>query len=938
MKKRLFYFACMSLFVAGAQAQKLYRLADGITESDYMAKTIIIKVKPAFAAACSEGKINHAAFNAMASTLGAGNLHKKFPKDKSPDREVNEAGQRFADLSLIYELNYSADAPIEKAISKLLASGILVYAEPHFIPKATYMPNDPLANPTDQYHLQKINAFNAWTTNRGDSAIVIAITDTGTDPTHSDLANNIKRNYADVPDGVDNDGDGYIDNYKGWDMGMNDNDPTWEFNSHGVHVCGIAGASADNNLGGAGVGFNCKILPVKISDAGGALIAAYEGIKYAADHGAAIINCSWGGGGASQFGQDIVDYATINKGCLVVAAAGNNGVDGDFFPGSYNYVLAVANTNSSDTKNFSSNYGYFVDVCAPGENINSTWPGSFYITQTGTSMSSPVVAGAAGIVKKQFPAYNGLQIGERLKVTSDNIYPSNASYLNKLGAGRINLFRAITDPATPSVVFSDKQFTDHNDDAFIVGDTLFITGKFTNYLDPTTALNVTVTPLSAYATVVDNTTSLGVINTLASKTNTNDAFAFKLGGSIPVNQAIDFEVLMQDGSYSAKQFFSVFINVDYIDIKINDVYTTATSKGKAGYNQDAQVQGLGFKYKGIDLLYEAGLMIGRDTNTVSDCVRGTNTAVSDVDFMNLSRIIRVLPSVTSDFDTKAKFNDNNAFTPINVEVEQNTYAWSASPYRNFVIWEYNIKNTHATDTLKNAYAGIFADWDIDGSSYTQNRSGYHAATKMGYSFYTAANGKYGGIKLLTDTAAPNFYAVDHVGGGNGGLDFANGVDSKDKYKSMSTQRLAAGVAGSGNDVINVMSSGPLKIAPGKSVKVAFAILGADSLTPLIHAAMQADTVYNKLKLPPVQPNAIDEWSDVSVSIFPNPTKNNITISQEKIQFTNYALYSVNGVLVSENKIEHAQQTVEMAGLSEGIYFIRLNGPQGSGFKKIVLIK
>lgn len=938
MKKRLFYFTCLSLFVTGLNAQKLYTLGKGITEADYMAKTIILKVKPAFAASCSEKEIFHAGFNAMAATIGAGNLHKKFPRDRAPEQEFNGLGQRFADLSLVYELNYTAPLHIEKAITKLLASGILVYAEPHFIPKASYTPNDPLANPTDQYHLQKISAFNAWNTNRGDSAIVIGITDTGTDPLHTDLANNIKRNYADVPDGVDNDGDGYIDNYKGWDMGMNDNDPTWEFNPHGVHVCGIAGASADNNLGGAGVGFNCKILPVKISDAGGALVAAYEGIKYAADHGCDVINCSWGGGGASQFGQDIVDYATINKGCLVVAAAGNNGLDGDFFPASYNYALAVANTNSNDTKNVSSNYGYFVDVCAPGENINSTWPGSFYLTQTGTSMASPVVAGAAGIVKKQFPTYNGLQIGERLKVTSDNIYPSNASYLNKLGTGRINLFRAINDPASPSVVFSDKAVTDKNDDAFIVGDTLFITGKFTNYLSPTAALNVTVTSLSAYAVTVDNSTSLGVINTLASKTNATDPFAFKLSGSIPVNQSIDFEMLLQDGSYSAKQYFSVFVNVDYIDIKINDVYTTATSKGKAGFNQDAQVQGLGFKYKGVDLLYEAGLMIGKDTNTVSDCVRGLNTSVSDVDFMNLSRIVRVLPSVTSDFDTRAKFNDNLAFSPIGVEVEQNTYAWSASAYRNFVVWEYDIKNTNATDTLRNIYAGIFADWDIDGSSYTQNRSSYDIITKMGYSFYTAANGKYAGIKLLTDTANPNFYAVDHVTGGNGGLDFANGVDSRDKYKSMSTQRLSAGVNANGNDVINVMSTGPLKIAPGKSVKIAFAILGADSLGPLIRAAHQADTAYHKLKQPVVQPNGIAEWSDAVVTLFPNPAKNNITISQQQQLFTRYELYTLNGVPVSQNNIGSTRQTLDMTGLSEGIYLIRLSGNDRSLFKKIVLIR
>jgi len=937
MKKQLLLL-CLLMVAASIHAQQLYRLNSDLTTEDYLPATIILKVKPAFAASCSDTKIDHPLFIQLSGLIGVTALHKKFPHDKAPEKSFNESGQKYANLSLIYELKYTSGLFIEKAISKLLLSGILEYAEPHFIPKTTYLPNDPLANASNQYHLQTINAFNAWNISRGDSSIVIGITDTGTDPTHTDLFGNIKRNYADVPDGIDNDGDGYVDNYMGWDAGMNDNDPTWQANSHGVHVCGIAGAGADNNLGGAGVGFNCKFLPVKISDANGSLIAAYEGIKYAADHGCQVINCSWGGGGASQYGQDIIDYATINKNCLVVAAAGNYGVDGDFFPASFNYVLAVANTSSNDVKHGTSNYGYFVDVCAPGDNINSTWPGSFYITLTGTSMSSPVVAGAAGILKKQFPSYNGLQIGERLKVTSDDIYALNTPYANKLGSGRINLFRALTDPAKPSVVFSDKIVTDKNDEAYILGDTLFISGKFTNYLNPTTALNVTVTPLSSYAAVIDNTTSLGIINMMASKTNTLDPFTFKLTGSIPVNQSIDFEVLMQDGSFTARQYFSVFINVDYIDIKINDAYTTATSKGKIGYNLDAQAQGLGFKYKGTDLLYEAGLMIGRDTNMVSDCVRGTNTTVSDVEFGTINRIVKLLPSVTSDFDTKAKINDNIAFNPIKVEVEQNTLAWSSAPYKQFVIWEYDIKNTHPTDTLKTLQAGIFADWDIDGATYTQNRSGYDSVTKMGYSFYTGTNGKFGGIKLLTNTAPPHFYAVDHVNGGNGGLDLSNGYDTREKYLTMSTNRLNAGMSGSGNDVINIMSSGPFIIPPGETVKVAFAILGADSLQALLHAAQQADTIYNHLQIVP-QPNAVNELADdANVLLYPNPTKNTLTIAQAKKVFTAYEIYTLNGILVSENKIESAQHKIDLSAYAEGMYLVKLTGPYKTAFKKLVVVK
>lgn len=916
------------------KAQKTYQLPSDISANDYKAKTIIIKVKSAFVSLCSDTKIDHPAFTSLAAAVGVSNLHKKFPLNKSPEKPFNNTGQAYADLSLIYELNYTSILTIEKAINKLLLSNILVYAEPHFIPKINYNPNDPLANPANQYHLQTINAFNAWNIDKGDSSIVIGITDTGTDPTHPDLFNNIKRNYADVIDGIDNDGDGFTDNYMGWDLGVNDNDATYQANAHGVHVCGLSSANTDNTIGGAGSGFHCKFLPVKISDANGSLIAAYEGIKYAADHGCQIINCSWGGGGSSQFGQDIINYATINKNSLVVCAAGNNGVDGDFYPAAYNYVLSVANTSQNDVKFSNSNYGYMIDVCAPGDNVNSTWPGSLYITTSGTSMSAPVVAGAAGIVKNHFPAYNGLQVGERLKVTADNIYAANPSYINKLGTGRINLLRALTDPASPSVVLTNKSVTDRNDLSFVNGDTLFVTGNFVNYLDPTSALNVTVTPLSAYAVSIDNTTSLGAINTLASATNSLDPFTFKLTGVIPINQPIDFEVVMSDGAYTAKQFFTLFINVDYINIEVNDVSTTATSKGKIGYNQDAQAQGLGFKYNNTELLYEAGLMIGCDTTKVSDCVRGLNTSTSDFDFGTINRIALQIPSIHSDFDTKAKLNDNLAFSPLNITIDQNTFAWTALPNNQFVIWEYMITNTHLTDTIKNMYAGIFADWDIDGGTYAQNRSAYDASTKMGYSFYTATGGKYAGIKLLTNTAPANFYAVDHVSGGNGGLDFANGVDTKDKYLSLSTQRLAAGVTGNGTDVMNVMSSGPLQLDPGQTIKVAFALIGGDSLQNLITGANQAQIKYDGIA------TGINESTSANygLKIFPNPTKNSIAISQTDQIFKKYEIYTLNGTLISENKIQSNQHRVDLRGYAEGMYIVKLIGEQKVEFKKIVVVE
>ncbi len=927
--KQLFFIVTAITLTLSSYSQKLYKLPNGSTPNDYIANTIIIKVKPQFKNDCERFKINNTSFNLLAASIGVQNLQKKFPNNNAPDKPTNNNGFKLANLSQIYELTYTATVDIEKAISKLLASGILEYAEPHFLPTLFYSPNDPQATPLGQYHLQNIQAYAGWDVDKGDSSIVIGITDTGIEPFHEDLNTNIKRNFADVIDGTDNDNDGYIDNYMGWDLGVNDNDPTWQSLTHGIHVSGLAGMQTDNLIGGAGTGFNCKILPIKIANAAGSLIAAYEGIKYAADHGCHIINCSWGGTGASQYGQDIVDYATINKNCLVVAAAGNNGAEQEFFPAAYNYVFAVANTQSDDTRYNQSNYGSFIDVCAPGTNVVSTIQSNQYTPSTGTSMASPVTAGIAGIVKNHFPGYNGLQVGERIKVTCDNIYPLNVGLENKLGGGRINLFRALTDPATPSVVFLDKTVTDKNDESFLSGDTLFIAGKFINYLDATTALNVTVTPLSALATSIDNTTALGVITTLASKTNSLDPFSFKLNGSLPVNQALVFEVLLNDGTYTSKQFFTVFVNIDYVNITENNVFTTATSKGKIGYNQDAQAQGLGFKYNDVDILYEGGLLVGIDTNTVADCVRGANPNAADVDFMAVAKITRQTPSVLADHETAATFNT----TGITATVQQNTYAWGAAPNLDYVIWEYIITNTHITDTIKNLYTGIFADWDIDGATFGQNKSAYDASTKMGYSYYTGAVKKYAGIKLLTNSAAPNFYAIDNVTGGAGGFDISNGFDTKEKYNAMRTQRLAAGVVGAGTDVANVMSTGPLEVLPNQQIKVAFAILGGDSLNGIIASATNAQTQYDGLTTSFKNNLILDD----DLTLYPNPTNGLVNIIQVKNHYNVVEVFNSNGQLITKKQLLTLNQNIDLSKYTKGIYILKLIGDKKQLIKKIVLI-
>jgi serine protease len=925
-----------------------FTMPANIHTGDYMEQTIVIKVKSKFRSLCSSEMIADPFFKQLYNSIGGAGLTKKFPHTKPPASSVNRYGQRLADLSLIYEFSYTASASLEKVINKFISLQLFEYAEPHYIPHLCYTPNDP--DITFQYAITNIRADSAWdvntTTARGDTNIVIGITDTGTDPLHDDLKAQIKHNYADTIGGGDTDGDGYTDNFGGWDLGENDNDPTWNVIAHGVHVSGIAAASVDNTVGVAGIGFNCKFLPVKITDASGSLVKAYEGITYASEHGCAVINCSWGGVAGGQLGQDVVTYATINNNSLIVAAAGNDATDELFFPASYDNVISVANTKSDDRRSSTSNWNYTVDVCAPGESIYSTYTGNGFSFQTGTSMASPCVAGAAAIIKSFYPAYSAMQLGERLKTTCDNIYPlMSPLYKDKLGSGRINLYKALTQAATPSVIMSQRIVTDNNDGAFLVGDTLRVTGNYTNYLGPATNVTATLSSTSVFVNIIDGFTTLGPLATMGVTNNNTDPYKIIILAGTPQNQQITFKLTYSDAatSYTAVEFFTVVVNVDYININVNDVATSINGKGRIGYNLDNQVGGLGFNYmnKG-SIIYDAGFMVGIDSAHVSDVVRGTGGSTNDADFQSMVNIQRVAPSVFSDFDVNGKFNDNAATAPIPVNVHQQAFAWISTGDRKYVIVQYIISNTGAS-TLNNLYAGICADWDIDGATYGSNRAAFDASNKMGYAYYTGVNGIYGGIKLLTKTAPVIHYAIDNVAGGAGGVDlYGGGFDSGEKYTTLFTNRTDAGVSGAGADVLDVVSTGPYSIAIGDSIKVAFALIAGDSLADLKTSAVNAQIKYDGLAVSITN----SSFDNVNVlSVYPNPTNGEsmININLAENAMVELKLFNLLGEeikTITSGKMQAGTHhlSYDTSSLSNGLYYYQLSVDNKKYVNKLLVNK
>lgn len=312
-----------------------------------------------------------------------------------------------------------------------------------------YDPNDllPASGNPNQYYHHLCRLPEAWEISQGDSTVIIAVTDNGFHLQHPDLWQQWAVNDGEIPnDGLDNDGNGYTDDYLGWNAVDNNGFVSADVPSltHATAVSGVAGARTHNGLGIAGAGFRCRLLPIKISDSTNVPMAGYAGIIFSADRGVHVINCSWGGL-IPSFGEEmLIDYA-LSAGCVVVAAAGNDNDTLPTYPAAYPGVVAVAATTSQDIRYSISNFGSWVSLCAPGLGIYTTdynaASGQFaYGYRNGTSLAAPLAAGVAGLMKALHPPASPALVKQCLMDGADPIdhLPANAPYAGLLGAGRLN--------------------------------------------------------------------------------------------------------------------------------------------------------------------------------------------------------------------------------------------------------------------------------------------------------------------------------------------------------------------------------------------------------------------------------------------------------------------------------------------------------------------
>jgi subtilisin family serine protease len=294
-----------------------------------------------------------------------------------------------------------------------------------------------------------MDAAEAWDITTGTADVVIAVIDTGIDYTHPDLAGSIWVNSGEIPDnGIDDDGNGYVDDSLGWNFADNTPVPS-DLDGHGTHVAGILGARSNNGAGIAALCWTVKMMPLKIIDADGVGTVAreVEAIEYAVENGARIINSSVGGSGTPSTIERNAISSAGEAGILFIAAAGNDGTNNDLspiYPASHalNNIIAVAATDQRDVLAPFSNFGQVsVDVAAPGVNIYSTKPGAAYQYMSGTSMAAPHVAGIAALLWSLEPRLSVTQVKDSILQSVDVIGLLDDKVTS---GGRINALNALS--------------------------------------------------------------------------------------------------------------------------------------------------------------------------------------------------------------------------------------------------------------------------------------------------------------------------------------------------------------------------------------------------------------------------------------------------------------------------------------------------------------
>ncbi|MFC1539792.1 S8 family serine peptidase, partial [Candidatus Latescibacterota bacterium] len=790
----------------------------------------------------------------LLESLGAIKSVPAFPvsaiRNNTATKKISaKAANNLESLSYIKRVSFPDGLDMEYIARKLSAYPEIEYAEPVYLQELDVIPNDPFFNPDSigigedkvkQEYLNFINAPSAWDVATGDSTIVIAMIDSGTDWNHPDLLANVWTNPGEVPDdGIDNDGDGtFVDDIHGWDFYsgestpgniIGDNDPSGVGEPHGTHTAGIAAAVTNNGIGVASLSYNVRFMPVKVgSDNGEVLQFGYEGILYAASLGANIINCSWGSSFFSQTAKEVIETAA-SMGSIIIASAGNDNTDADYYPAAFPYVFCVGSISinyikNEVTKSSFSNYGSYVDVSAPGSIIYSTLFNGEYGNLSGTSMAAPVVSALAALVKSKHPDWDNDRILAQIAGTSIPITDDPNGYLR--GNGYINAEGAMGDSVL-YVEIVDYEFTDkkygNNDGLFSMEEQIDVSLTIRNCGEDVNNLSFDISSSTGFSFPSETFRNIGSL--LHGEEIVIDDISFVVSEGIPADMKEYIRLDFESNSSVNFQVMNFTVNPSYATLTVNTIDVSFDGKGHIGYvNYSANSKGSPFVVRGnslsqagifnIPLLFEGGLLFGTGADRISDSVRSESQMVAEKDFSSLTPIQFTTAPDSSKQEGMIIFSDEIAGETSNhVTVTLNTYAYNEEGHDQYIILSYLFKND-GNEILTDFIPGLFFDFDVP-EPFPDND----------YAFYSEEDD----ILLISEDSEmtdDNIYLGATVAGAIGSpwiienassdsilFGIYDGFTDEEKWRSLSSEKRDDNMEGYG-DVSMVVASEGFDLLPG----------------------------------------------------------------------------------------------------------------------------
>lgn len=848
----------------------------------------------------------------------------------------------------------------------------IIYAEEVPAESLHYTPNDPGFSQFQDY-LTAVSALSAWDISKGSSEIILAVVDTGTDIGHPDLAANIFQNPDEIPgDGIDNDENGLVDDVNGWDFYGNDNNPSHgnSSNTHGTHVSGLAAAVSDNAEGIASLGFNLTLLPVKASnDNGGDFRYGYDGILYAIDMGADIINCSWGSVQKSQTYAEIIKMAHEHD-VLVVASGGNTGRNQVFYPAGYPHALGVGSyDHQTNLKSDFSSFGPHIEVLAPGGNNNtqlgiySTLPDNNYAVSTGTSMAAPIVASLAGLIKSHNSDWTAGNIRSALVQSAQRITENDESYSGLVGQGRINAPLSLTmeQPYISLIDYWYEDPSDNQDRIFNRGEQFTLYPKIKNWGFDADNIELSISSDTDFLTITGgNSQQTSVLN--HNEEFTFNPIQFQVSNSVPVNTRARVTLTFSYGDgYETTQV--VFFNLVPSDITLSNnlLELTFGGNGRIGFtNPPFLTAGSGFiaytnspgdqPLYSTPLLREGGLLFGNSNSRISSAVRANGSEYDD-DFELLDFFNQYYDSSTDAQIGEAAFTDISAGIPgvrYDIKTELTTYAFNNDEdLSKLVIARYDLING-SENTYSNFYAGLFFDFDLTLQNPSDDIVRYDETNDVVIAqpsdettdFFVGATLLEGIYSpwLIDNTSTQSFYF---------GID--DGFTDAEKHLAMSgrdaalvDKRREIGPS----DISFLLSPSPANLSPGDTLTFHLITGFEQSQERLTETISKARTHIEQVLLSTDDEAFIGQPETFTISkVYPNPFNPSTTVELNLPEsgFLSYKVIDVMGRTVfqkGEQRVAsgHHPVTLQLSGLSSGTYFFvaSLNG--NMQMKPLTLIK